>query len=201
MYSFIDPFPAPQLDALRWSPFLQGSVDVSIGSPTDGVYPLLVDDPNDEVRVYSKNKIYVPANQPFDTSIQYVDTYDDVVPPVTRYIYLGWRSNLEGSGNPLWGVDVLLRVLGGPTYDFMKKVVEDGVVTTSILIPDPTMGADGQFRIVRNGLDYSIYYFNGSWVLLDTITLANTGLGYVWFGVYAEPAVVPDTVLPWLLQP
>ena len=202
MTIFTDSFPPPSLDVARWTEDLQGTVSLVVGIPTDGVYPIDVDNAADEVAVHSRTKIYVPTNQPFDSQINYIDPYADAVPPVTRILYFGWRSILEGAGIPLWGVDVMLRILIGPGYDFLKRVVVNGVTTVTPLIADPTAGADGKFRVERTGYDYKIYYYDGGWVLLDTITLAHIGLGYVRFGVYAEAVAPPaGAPFPWILEP
>lgn len=201
MSVFSDTFPPPSLDTARWTEDLQGSVSLTIGVPTDGVYPVDVDDLFDEAAVHSRTKIYVPANHDFDSQIDYIDPYDEVVPPVTRVIYFGWRSILEGGGAPLWGVEVMLQVVAGPGYFFQKRVIDNGTVTITALIPDPTVGADGKFRVRRLGSNYEIYYYNGGWVLLDTIALSYVGMGYVRFGVYAESPSPDEEGLPWILEP
>lgn len=198
---FTDSFPAPALDSARWTEFLQGAVSLSIGVPVDGVYPVDVDAINEEAAVHSRTKIYVPANHTFEAKIDYVDPYAEVLPPVTRNIYFGWRSIIEGGGSPLWGVDVILRVVPGPAYVFLKRVIENGVVTITALIPDPTFGATGKFKIRRSGFVYEIFYYNGAWSILDAISLGYIGLGYIRFGVYAESPPPIEESFPWILEP
>jgi len=200
MYTFTDNFPPPVLDAQKWTAQVVGSASYVVGTPVDGVFPENVDDVNDSVLVDSDNKIFVPAIHEFEYEIGYVGLYNNPAPTTVRTVFLGWRSLLKGSGVPLWGVDVLLKVEAGPTYTFQKQTVEDSVVTLTDLIPDPTSGADGRLRIVRTGASYLIYYYDGGWVLLDTIALGFNSTGFVLFGVFAGP--IPEGEdFPWLLQP
>lgn len=197
---FTDTFPPPSLDSSKWVALLTGGTGLDVGTPTDGAYPLLVDDDGDEVNVKSENKIYVSANQPFDSEIGYVDLYNEAVPTVDRTVYFGWRSNLKGGGVPLWGVDIAILVSAGPTYTFFKRVIEDGVGTITPLGAVPMGGVDGLFRVVRDGNDYQLYYDNGGWVLLDTVTLEHTGVGYLHFGVLGDsPAEEEEDA--WIYQP
>lgn len=200
-YTITDTFPAPVLDYDKWTDVIVGSSSMVVGTPTDGVYPVDVDDDGDAVVVDSENKIFVPANHDFEFILGYYDVYSDPAPPAIRTLFLGWRSILKGSGVPLWGVDVLLKVDSGPTYTFQKLTIVNSVVTLTDLITDPTSGADGQFKVERVGDDYKIYYYNSGWVLLDTITLGYKSTGFVQFGVYAGAITPPLTGFPWILQP
>lgn len=193
-----DTFQPPALDATKWTPTLVGSVGLDVGSPTDGVYPLTVDDDGDAVVIVSDGKIPVASIHPFDMEIGYRDVYP--APTVNTYIHLGWRSVLKGGGVPLWGVDVLLKIAPGPAYTFQKRTVVNGVVSHVDLVPDTTFGADSTFRIVRSGTSYALYHYNSGWVLLDTVALGFDGLGFVTFGVFTE-ALAEAEGFPWIYQP
>lgn len=199
-HTFLDTFPPPTLDPSTWTAQVVGSTSYDVGTPTDGFYPLTVDDIGDSVMVNSDNKIYVPAIHSFEYEIGYVDMYNEVAPSTVRAIFLSWRSILKGGGVPLWGVDVLLKSDAGPTFTFQKRTIENTVVTLSDLIPDPTSGADGKLKIERSGTDYLIYYYNAGWVLLDTIALGYISTGFVMFGVFAGP-VPEEEDFPWLFLP
>lgn len=193
-----DTFPPPILDASKWNASLIGSVGLSVGSPTDGVYPLTVDDDGDAVIIDSETKIPVSSIHPFDMEVGYREVYAG--PTVNTYIFLGWRSVLKGGGVPLWGIDVILKVGVGPSYTFQKRVVLNGSVTQVDLIPDTTLGADGTLRITRSGTVYSLYHYDGGWVLLDSVDLGFNGLGFVVFGVFTE-AIAEAEGFPWIYQP
>ena len=201
MPTITDTFPPPSLDTEKWTEDLVGTTSLVIGTPTDGLYPQTVDDSGDVAGVQSESKIYVAANHNFDMDVAYLDVYSNPAPPVTRDIYFGWRSMLKGGGVPVWGVVVLLRITTGPVYTFYKIVRENGTSTETSLGADPTVGSDGGFRIVRSGTDYLIYYDNAGWVLLDTVSLSYTGVGFVQMGVSGTGVTPPAEEVAWIYQP
>lgn len=201
MPTITDTFPAPALDPARWTDQLNGSVNLVIGVPSDGVYPENVDDDGDSVLIVSDNKMMVPGGGNFDTHIFYQDTFND--PDQAIVSFLAWRSSQKnGMGQSLYGVDVRLRVdPGGAPITFQKAVTTLGVGSVSDIIPDPLGGENSGFRIVRTGTDYEIFRFDtniNNWVSLTTVSLGFAGPGFIVFGQFAEDPFNP--VIPWLLQ-
>lgn len=192
-----DDFSGPTLDATKWSSVEVGSIYLSVGMPTNGVYFHGVDDHGDSGIARSKNKIIIPASAGFNANIEYGGLYED---PGQRVLtFLGWRSNQEDAfGDALHGIDIMLAVDPGPFYIFKKRTINWGVENRSDIKNDPTNGADGKLRIERVGINYSFYFENaGLWELLDTVSFPQIGLGYIIFGLFAED---PALIFPWILQ-
>lgn len=190
-----DTFPKPSLNPLNWTALQQGTVALFVGTPTDGVYPHGVDTPGDSVEVSSESKINIPAGTPFEQWIHYGDVYTD--PEQAIIYYLGWRSALKSGGISVWGVDVLLAARPGNEFVFQKRVINSGVEVRNTIKSDPALGANSQFKMVRVGSTYSLYYYDGGWVHLEDVVLPYSGIGYVHFGVYAEDPLI---VFPWIFQ-
>lgn len=198
MPTITDTFPGPALDPDKWTAETTGSVSYDVGTPEDGVWPIDVDDDGDEVRVHSQDKIIILTGQDFDVKIFYDGVYTDAEQSILAT--LGWRSDAESGGDPVYGVDVLLRSAPGATYTFQKRIINSGSITRDNILEDPQEGADGGFRIAREGLDYLLYRWDpdiDDWSLLDTITLPSAGSGYVTFSLEALDPVVE---FPWILQ-
>jgi len=196
-----DTFPAPTLNSARWASQLNGSVGITIGVPTDGVYPELVDDDGDSVLVTSDGKITAPGGSNFDTSIFYKDVFND--PDQAIVSFLGWRSAQKtGLGESLYGVDVRLRVAPLATsITYQKATASLGAVSVSDILVDPASGADSGLRIQRSGTSYELFRFdNGlnAWVSLVSVSLGFSGPGFIVFGQIAEDPFNP--VIPWVLQ-
>jgi hypothetical protein len=195
--SVLDSFPPPVLDSTKWSDYQIGSTALQVGFPENGCFVHGVDDHGDHVYVKSKNKITIPANRFFAAKIFYTDLYSDDEHNI-RY-YFGFRSDQEdGGGNSLFGVDVMMLVEPGPVYTFQQKVITAGIENISSLLIDPTSGANGGFKVIRNGLVYSLYYYNGGWVHLVDVNLGFNGVGYIQFGVQADNPSL--SYFPWVAQ-
>jgi len=189
-------FPAPTLDPTRWVSTLQGSTSLTIGAPSDGVYPVGVDDPGDQVTVDSKNRLTVPAGS-FDARIFYDDVFDDIDENISSF--LGWRSNqVDGGGMPAFGIDILLCVKPGPVFELQKQTVNLGSVNRGTVINDPLNGGNGGFRVTRSASTYSLYFFNAGWVLLAQEVLPFSGPGFIFFGQLAESPTLQ--AFPWVPQ-
>ena len=65
MSTFTDEFPAPILDATKWTGTTVGTCSIVVGAPTDGIYPTTVDDDGDSVLISSDDKLIVPGLIPF----------------------------------------------------------------------------------------------------------------------------------------
>lgn len=196
MSTVFDVFPPPSLDSNKWSSTLVGSVGLSVGVPSNGVYPLTVDDPGDQVRIDSEGKISTPSGS-FDVRLFYADVFSDLDENIVSF--LGWRSTQkDGLGDPAYGIDALLCVKPDPVYEFQKRAINLGSVGRSTVLIDPTSGADGGFRIVRSGTDYQLYYYNSGWVLFETEALPHNGPGYIVFGQFAESPTL--LAFPWIPQ-
>lgn len=197
MPTIIDSFPSPSLDATKWNIALEGGASYAVGSPIDGVYPQGIDDQGDGLIVDSEGKIVVPSGS-FDVSIFYADVFVD--PEEDIFSFLGWRSNqLDLEGNPAFAVDVLLSARSGPVFEFQKATVNLGSYNRTTIISDPTNGADGGFRIVRNWMNYSLFYFDGvSFQPLAVENIPHNGAGYIVFGQVAESFMLE--AFPWVSQ-
>jgi len=192
-----DSFPPPSLDSSKWTEYLIGSTALQIGFPENGCFPHGVDDDGDHVYVESKNKIVFPANRSFSSHIFYSDLYSDAHQNI-RY-YFGFRSDQQDlSGNPFYGVDVILLVDIGLSYIFQKGIISGGSETISNIMIDPTSGANGGFKVSRSGTIYSLFRYDGGWIHLTDVDLGFNGSGYIRFGVYAEDAAL--AVFPWVAQ-
>lgn len=195
--AILDNFPPPSLDPSKWSSVQQGTTALQVGFPENGCFVHGVDDHGDHVYVSSEGKFYLPANRYFSIHIFYSDIYSDPEQDI-RY-YFGYRSNQkDGGGDPLYGIDVMLSVEPGPSFVLQKRVISAGVVNISNIVPDPLVGGDGGFRVVRNGTVYSLYRYDGSWIKIDDVDLGFKGAGYVQFGVYAEDGTLLH--FPWVAQ-
>jgi len=195
-----DTFPGPTLDAAKWSDDLQGSVSYNVGTPTDGVFPIGVDDHGDLVGVNSDNKIIVPATLPFDAQIFYSGVYFD--PEQEILATLGWRTMAkDGGGIPLHGVDIMVvSKLDAVTVSLEKRTLNMGSYTRSVISPEPSGGEDARLRLARSGSNYMLYHWNPAipdWVLVDTVALPSVAVGFVQFTL---EAVNPDIPIPWIAQ-
>ena len=195
--SVLDTFPPPSLDVAKWTDYFAGSTASQVGFPEDGYFVHGVDDSGDHVYVESKSKISLPANKYFSVQIMYKDIYYDADQDI-RY-YFGYRSNQQdGGGNPLYGVDLMLLAEPGGVFFFQQRVIVGGVETISNLLADPTGGADGGFKVIRNGTVYSLYRFDGRWTPVVDVGLGFSGPGYIRFGVMAEN--VGLAAFPWVAK-
>lgn len=194
-----DAFPAPFLDATRWTDTQQGTVSLTVGVPSDGVYPVDVDDHLDSVVVSSKGKIITPPNAPFVMDISYEGAFVD--PEQDILSFLGWRSNQEYVPNePAFGVDLILCVKPSGSVILQKRLIVGGVESISDIQNDPHDGAARAFRIERSGTSYLLWQWDGvsSWDLRDTVNLGYQGSGYIVFGQQAlDPTL---QAFPWISQ-
>lgn len=192
-----DSFIAPALDATKWNSTLNGTVYLDVGFPVDGVYVHGVDDADDSGVIDSENKIIIPGGVAFDAEVLYEGLYGDLVDNI--YTFFGWRSlQKDLGGDPLNGIDVMIKVTPDPFYQFQKRMISWGVENRGDIIDDPNNGADGGFRMTRAGSDYSLFFLDGgSWTLLETINFSYNGSGFFVFGLFAED---PAIVFPWVVQ-
>jgi len=195
-----DTFPGPTLDVAKWSDDTQGSVSYNVGTPSDGVWPIGVDDHGDLVGVNSDSKIIVPASQDFDARIMYNGMYFDAAQEILAAF--GWRTIAkDGGGIPLYGIDIMLVTKpNGSTVQFEKRTLNLGSYVRSVIQPDASSGADGGLRISRAGSSYSLHHFDqaiNDWVVLDVLTIPSVAVGFVQFNL---EAVDPSIPFPWILQ-
>lgn len=199
-----DLFPASALDSEKWTSATTGSGALTIGSPSDGVYPSGVDDVGDGVLVSSTDRVLLPSNLHADFQIEYNNIVAD--PSEDLLHFLGWRSTW-GGGSYTFGVELHLVMRPGDSALFMKRVTDSGVTRIEAIVEDPNAGANGKLRVVRKGFDTLLYRWEPEtappdapgddvgWKLLDTVTLSQRPPGYIVFG--QEATLIEDLDYPW----
>lgn len=197
MPTILDNFPASSLDPAKWTSLIEGTTGLSVGVPNDGVYPQNVDDDLDSVTISSKDKLSTPQGQPFDASIFYEGVFIDAEQEVLSF--LGWRSYQEIDGNPAYGVDFILCVKSDGVILLQKNIISNGNAYNEDIMIDPLDGFNSGFRIERQGGIYLLQqWFDGGWVLRDSIDLGYSGAGYIQFGQLARNEALQ--FFPWISQ-
>lgn len=195
-----DAFPPAALNATYWTAGFGNDGSIVVGSPSNGVYPQNLDMDGDSVAVSSANKLIVPGVLNFDMHIYYEDVY--TVAGVNIVSLLSWYSmQLDMSGDPAYGISILLCAKPDPEYLFQQVIQNQGAVYRTNLITDPSSGANGGFRIQRTGSQYMLYRYDvglPGWVLLSTETLGHVGPGFIVFGQFAENT--EQQGFPWVFQ-
>lgn len=193
-------FPSPSLDTDRWNSSVSGAgVSFNVGTPSDGIWPQNVNAADDLVKIDSAEKLIVPGNSDFEYLLYY-DNLDSSLAGLERVVYIAWESfDNDRIGEPKYGLYWGIHVKPSSVIQFIKSVRDVETYSTSLVAYDPSSGADGGLKITRGGFDYTLWRYDsasGSWVVMQTITLASSDMGYISFGNYVQS--LSASTPPWI---
>ena len=199
MAQIVETFPPPILDPNRWTGAVSGAGVYAVGAPSDGLWPSGLVADGDGVFISSSSKIVVPSSRDFDVQMMY-DDLDAPIVGLAQVVSLGWRSDaVDGAGDPLHGMDVMITTRPGPLHKFERRFYSYGAENWSPIMTDPNGGANAGLMLKRAGSIFTMYRYEtstSSWVLIETITAPSLVSGFLYILNFATDAAAP--FFPWI---